>query len=239
MISSAKKTELFLGQPYRQGDQPDPGAGSIESVPHNPVHPWTGDPRQPNFEDMGIFYSAGRDPIFFAHHGNVDRMWYVWNGLRPGNTDFTDPDWLDASFLFYDEEARPVRVRVRDCLDTTALRYTYQDVGLPWLDARPSAEAGSPELAADTLPATLSRTVRVAVARPGTSRSRGEKEDEEEVLVVEGIEVADCSKFIKFDVFVNQTRSGAATAAAPECVGSVALTPHSGRPGKDKGAMKN
>ena len=71
MISSAKKTELFFGQPYRQGDQPDPGAGSIESVPHNPVHPWTGDPRQPNGEDMGIFYSAGRDPVFFAHHGNV------------------------------------------------------------------------------------------------------------------------------------------------------------------------
>ena len=236
MISSAKKTELFLGQPYRQGDQPDPGAGSIESVPHNPVHLWSGDPRQPNGEDMGNFYSAARDPVFFAHHGNVDRMWHVWSGLRPGNTAFTDPDWLDASFLFYDEEARPVRVR--DCLDAAALRYTYQDVGLPWLDARPSAEAGSPELAADTLPATLSRTVRVAVARPGTSRSRGEKEDEKEVLVVEGIEVADCSKFVKFDVFVNQSQGEAATTAAAECAGSVAMAPHAVRPGKAEGAVK-
>ncbi|PAN40177.1 hypothetical protein PAHAL_7G297400 [Panicum hallii] len=237
MISGAKKKELFFGQPYRKGNQPDPGAGTIENTPHNTIHFWSGDTRQPNGEDMGNFYSAARDPVFFAHHANIDRMWHVWSGLRPGNTGFTDPDWLDASFLFYDEEARPVRVRVRDCLDAAALRYTYQDVGLPWLNARPSAEAGSPEPAADTLPATLSRTLRVAVARPG-SRSRGEKEDEEEVLVVEGIEVADCSKFVKFDVFVNQSQSAAATTAAAECAGSVALTPHLSRSGKDKGAIK-
>nr|ABG23096.1 polyphenol oxidase [Oryza rufipogon] len=77
MISGARKAELFMGQPYRAGDQPEPGAGTVESVPHNPVHRWTGDPRQPNGEDMGIFYSAARDPVFFAHHGNVDRMWHI------------------------------------------------------------------------------------------------------------------------------------------------------------------
>ncbi|RLM66747.1 polyphenol oxidase [Panicum miliaceum] len=238
MVSSAKKTELFFGQPYRQGDQPDPGEGSIESVPHNPVHLWTGDPRQANFEDMGNFYSAGRDPVFFAHHGNIDRMWHVWNGLRPGNTNFTDPDWLDASFLFYDEDARLVRVRVRDCLDPAALRYTYQDVGLPWLNAKPPTEAGSPAPATGTLPATLSQTVRVPVTRPRTSRSRREKEEEEEVLVVEGIEVADHLTFVKFDVFVNQSRGEAATAAAAECAGSVAMAPHAVRPGKAEGAVK-
>ncbi|TVU14779.1 hypothetical protein EJB05_38272, partial [Eragrostis curvula] len=104
MISGSKKRELFFGQPYRQGDMPDPGPGTIESVPHNPVHLWTGDPRQPNNEDMGNFYSAARDPVFFAHHGNVDRMWYIWNRLRRSNTDITDPDWLNANFLFYDDD---------------------------------------------------------------------------------------------------------------------------------------
>ncbi|XP_062226818.1 polyphenol oxidase, chloroplastic-like isoform X2 [Phragmites australis] len=111
MVSSAKKRELFLGQPYRTGDAPDPGAGSLENVPHGPLHGWVGDPRQPNGEDMGNFYSAGRDPVFFALHSNIDRLWHVWRGLSPSNTDFTDPDWLDASFLFYDEEARLVRAR--------------------------------------------------------------------------------------------------------------------------------
>ncbi|CAD6262671.1 unnamed protein product [Miscanthus lutarioriparius] len=240
MISGAKKKELFFGLPYHQGDQPDPGAGSVELIPHNTVHFWSGDPRQPNGEDMANFYSAARDPLFFAHHGNIDRLWSVWNGLHPGNTNFTDPDWLDASFLFYDEEARLVRVRVRDCLDTAALGYTYQDVALPWLNAKPTTEAGSPAPAAGSLPATLNQTVRVAVTRPRTSRTRQEKNAEEEVLVVEGIEVADhFSRFVKFDVFVNESQSGGgATAAAVQCAGSVAMTPHLVRPGKGRGSVK-
>ncbi|CAN6276954.1 unnamed protein product [Urochloa humidicola] len=241
MISSAKKTELFLGQPYRQGDAPDPGAGTIEQVPHGPLHPWVGDPIQPNGEDMGPFYSAARDPVFYPHHGNVDRMWHIWRGLSSGNTDFTDSDWLDAAFVFYDEDARLVRARVRDCLDPAALRYTYQDVGLPWLNAKPpdTEAGGSAAQATGSLPATLNQTVRVAVTRPRTSRSRKEKEAEEEVLCVEGIEIADHLKFVKFDVFVNvSSQSGAATAAAAECAGGVALPPHAVRPGKDESAMK-
>ncbi|EEC78047.1 hypothetical protein OsI_17486 [Oryza sativa Indica Group] len=192
------KKELFMGHPYSAGDQPKPGAGTVEFVPHNTVHNWTGDPRQPNGEDMGMFYSAARDPVFFAHHGNVDRMWYIRHGLFPRDTDFADPDWLDATFLFYDEEARLVRVRVRDSLDEAALRYTYQDVGpLPWLNAKPSTGP------AGALPGTLDKTVRVALTRPKTSRSRKEKDAEEEAPVIEGIEVPDHSAYVKFDVFVN------------------------------------
>ncbi|CAM0902900.1 unnamed protein product [Alopecurus aequalis] len=239
MVASSKKTQLFLGQPYRAGDAPDPGAGSIENVPHGPVHLWTGDPQQPNGEDMGNFYSAARDPIFFAHHGNVDRMWHVWRGLRPGiNTDFADTDWLDAAFLFYDEEARLVRVRVRDCLDPAAMGYAYQDVGLPWLNAKPAEKSAStPAPATGALPATLGQTVRVTVTRPKVSRSDAEKEAEEEVLVVEGIEVADHFKFVKFDVLVNEPESGAGTATC-YCAGSVALTPHMVRQNKKKGVVK-
>jgi polyphenol oxidase len=241
MIATAKKKELFLGQPYRDGEAPYPGAGSVEHVPHAPVHYWTGDPRQPNGEDMGNFYSTARDPLFFAHHGNVDRMWSVWRGLRPGNTDFADPDWLDAAFLFYDEEARAVRVRVCDCLDTAGMGYTYQDVGLPWLNARPAkGSAAAPAPAAGSFPATLDKTVRVTVTRPRVSRTRKEKDEEEEVLVVEGIEIADhFNRFVKFDVLVNEPESGAGDASG-YCAGSVALTPHMIRPdkGKKKGSVK-
>ncbi|KAJ1272442.1 hypothetical protein BS78_06G202000 [Paspalum vaginatum] len=236
-IPRAQQIDQNLRIMYRQ---PDPGAGTIENVPHNPVHFWSGDPRQPNGEDMGNFYSAARDPLFFAHHGNVDRMWSVWSGLRPANAGgFTDPDWLDATFLFYDEEVRLGLVRVRDCLDTAALRYAYQDVALPWVGAKPTTEAGSPAPAAGALPATLSQTVRVAVTRPKTSRSREEKDEEEEVLVVEGIEIADhFRRFVKFDVFVNESQSGAGTAAVAQCAGSVALTPHAVRPSKGKEPVK-
>ncbi|KAM3370334.1 hypothetical protein ACQJBY_017936 [Aegilops geniculata] len=238
MVSGAKKTRLFMGQPYRAGDQPDPGAGSVENVPHGTMHTWTGDPAQPNNEDMGNFYSAARDPIFFAHHGNIDRLWHVWRGLRPSNTDFADADWLDTAFLFYDEEARPVRVRVRDCLDPAAMGYAYQDVGLPWLDAKPAKRSRrTPAPAAGALPATLRETVRVTVTRPQVSRSDKEKEEAEEVLIIEGIQVADHFKFVKFDVLVNAPESGG-DAASGYCAGSVAMTPHMVRTNKKKGSMK-
>ncbi|KAM3389910.1 hypothetical protein ACQJBY_011828 [Aegilops geniculata] len=238
MVSGAKKTRLFMGQPYRAGDQPDPGAGSVENVPHGTMHTWTGDPAQPNNEDMGNFYSAARDPIFFAHHGNIDRLWHVWRGLRPSNTDFADADWLDTAFLFYDEEARPVRVRVRDCLDPAAMGYTYQDVGLPWLDAKPAKRSRrTPAPAAGALPATLRETVRVTVTRPQVSRSDKEKEEAEEVLIIEGIQVADHFKFVKFDVLVNAPESGG-DGASGYCAGSVAMTPHMVRTNKKKGSMK-
>jgi len=36
--SSGKNAKLFLSNPYRAGDEIDPGAGSIESNPHNNIH---------------------------------------------------------------------------------------------------------------------------------------------------------------------------------------------------------
>jgi polyphenol oxidase len=77
------------------------------------------------------------------------------------------------------------------------------------------------------------------MARLRTLRSRGQKEDEKEVLIVDGIQVptGDHSKFVEFDVFVNAPQSGVAAAAA-QCAGSVTLTPHAVRPMKGKGAMR-
>ncbi|KAJ8424017.1 hypothetical protein Cgig2_000795 [Carnegiea gigantea] len=218
MVSNAKNAKLFLGQPYRLGDQPNPGAGSIENVPHNILHTWCGDPKQPHDEDMGSFYSAGRDPIFYGHHSNVDRMWSIWKTLGGKRSDFTDRDWLDASFIFFDENAQAVRVKVRDCLDDKKLGYTYQDVDIPWLKNRPSprrsrvatafsgrpmaAKATTGSSSGTTFPKPLTSVIKTEVNRPAKLRSRSQKEDEEEVLVIE-LELEQ-DKFIKFDVYVNE-----------------------------------
>ncbi|XP_059623036.1 polyphenol oxidase, chloroplastic-like [Cornus florida] len=217
MVSNARTTRLFLGSPYRAGDDADPGGGSVENIPHGPVHIWTGDRSQPNGEDMGNFYSAARDPIFFCHHSNVDRLWSVWKTLGGKRQDFTDPDWLNAEFLFYDENAQAVRVKVRDCLDTKNLGYVYQDVEIPWLNNRPTpsaknatkkqskagvANAAETSSVRDVFPTTLNRAVRVLVPRPKKSRSKKDIEEEEEVLVIEGIEL-DRDVFVKFDVYIN------------------------------------
>ncbi|KAL6145445.1 hypothetical protein ACLB2K_056132 [Fragaria x ananassa] len=210
MVSNAKKQQLFFGTPYRAGTDPSPGSGSIESTPHGPVHVWTGDNTQPNYEDMGNFYSAARDPIFFSHHSNVDRIW----------SDITDPDWLDTGFLFYDENEQQVRVKVRDCLDSKKLGYVYQDVDIPWLTSKPTprrsklaktakavgvaraATSGPKVVGRGDFPIKLDSKISTVVKRPKQKKRSKEKEDEEEILVIGGIEF-EKDTAVKFDVYVN------------------------------------
>ncbi|XP_062186394.1 polyphenol oxidase I, chloroplastic-like [Phragmites australis] len=239
MISNAPLPSLFHGQPYRAGDAEKPGAGTVEIYPHNTMHGWTGDISRPNHEDMGVYYSAGRDPIFYPHHANIDRLWEAWRriGVARGNrrqVDFTDPDWLESSFLFYDEEARLVRVSIRDMLDMGRLRYRYAGVGLPWLSARPPATPGvnsrRGKLKSVSFPVSLDAAVSVEVRRPGTLRSRREKEAREEVLVVEGVET-DGADFVKFDVYVNAVEYEKVGPGGREMAGSFVTLKHPGKEG--------
>ncbi|XP_019174288.1 PREDICTED: polyphenol oxidase I, chloroplastic-like [Ipomoea nil] len=209
MVTNGSTSDLFLGQKYVAGDKPNPGQGSIENIPHTPVHRWVGDSvNQPNGEDMGNFYSAGRDPLFYSHHANVDRMWVIWQ-QQLGGKNFTDDAWLDASFLFYDENENPVRVYVKDCLDTTKMGYEYQPSALPWLNSKPAASittgvaaASNAPFVTDVFPVTLDKVVQAKVRRSKTSRTEEEKEQEEEVLVIDGIEVS-ADQYARFDVYLN------------------------------------
>ncbi|RCV27699.1 hypothetical protein SEVIR_5G350400v4 [Setaria viridis] len=255
MVSLSPTPSLFFGGAYRAGDDPNQGPGPVENIPHGPVHIWCGDPSQPSREDMGNFYSAGSDPLFYAHHANIDRMWTVWKGLddvRRRRTDLADPDWLDASFLFYDETPKLVRIRVRDVLDTGALGYQYQDVPMPWRAARPTVTAAAATRRADSLltpaaqaasaakkarkfPVTLDEAMSVTVKRPvAARRSEAEKASEEEVLVVDGIEV-DRDVAAKFDVFVNAEDHGAVGSGGRELAGSFVNVPHRHAHGHGRG----
>lgn len=234
IVSNAPTPRLFFGNPYRAGDNPNPGGGSLENVPHGPVHVWTGDRSQSELEDMGNLYSAARDPVFFAHHSNIDRIWNVWKGLGGRRKDLADPDWLDASFVFYDENANLVKIRVRDCIDSDKLRYEYQDVGNPWLNTRPTVTSGvRPRVAGvaqanvvdPKFPIKLDSVVTAKVKRPKAARTKEEVEEKEEVLVVEGIEL-DRDVHVKFDVFVNVTDHGKVGPGGRELAGSFVNVPH-------------
>ncbi|KAI3852860.1 hypothetical protein MKW92_049202 [Papaver armeniacum] len=210
MVSGGKTATLFLGTPYRAGGAPNPGAGTLENAPHGVVHIWAGDRNQINRENMGNFYSAARDPLFFAHHSNCDRMWTIWKTLGGNRKDFTDPDFLNAAFLFYDEKKQLVRVTVEDCLEEENLRYKYQDVEIPWLQTKPRTRSVEKNIAkkrsiagTTEFPILLDKTVQVMVKRPKTkSRSKQEKEDKEEILIISGIEL-DSDALVKFDVLIN------------------------------------
>ncbi|GMI71703.1 hypothetical protein HRI_000839600 [Hibiscus trionum] len=92
MVQGTTTKTLFHGKEYRMGYSPDPGAGTIENGVHISLHKWVGDPKQPMKEDMGNFYSAGYDPLFYAHHANVDRMWHLWKSSLPGKAHH---DWME------------------------------------------------------------------------------------------------------------------------------------------------
>ncbi|GMN50854.1 hypothetical protein TIFTF001_020010 [Ficus carica] len=239
MVSNSRSTSGFLGQPYRAGDNPQ-GSGSIENIPHGPVHVWTGDNTQPNGENMGNFFSAGRDPLFYAHHSNVDRLWNVWKTLGGRRQDYTDPDFLDTAFLFYDENSQLVRVKVRDCLDSRKLGYVYQDVDVPWLNSRPTPRravnrvtgflerigvARADEFPRVSFPLTLDKPVKTLVSRPKKKRSKKEKDEEDEVLVIQGIEF-DSNVPIKFDVFINDEDDAPTGPDKSEFAGSFVSVPH-------------
>jgi len=38
----------------------------------------------------GYSFHGAQDPVFFSHHGNIDRLWSVWLGLSPQHQNFTN-----------------------------------------------------------------------------------------------------------------------------------------------------
>src|SRR5262249_30195182 len=51
--------------------------GALEDGPHNVVHNWVGGA----MADPTI---SPEDPIFWLHHGNIDRIWSLWEKQNPG-----------------------------------------------------------------------------------------------------------------------------------------------------------
>jgi tyrosinase len=89
-----------------------PGAGPLESGPHNGIHNFVGG-------NMGTFMSP-LDPIFWTHHGRVDELWVEWNILR-NNSNTNDTAWTSTEFTdFVDRKGNSVRISV---LTTVLLPY--------------------------------------------------------------------------------------------------------------------
>ncbi|KAK6268809.1 hypothetical protein QUC31_012969 [Theobroma cacao] len=242
MVSGAKTASLFHGKVYRAGDKPIPGAGSIEAGCYTAIRMWVEDQKQEYEEDMGNFYSSGRDVMFYGLHANVDRMWSVWEKtLGPNN--FNDAERLNATFYFYDENANLVRAKVRDCLDNKTLGYDYEPVEMPWRLTKPvtrklgkkggrghghamAAEIKNKNIIRNAFPIVLDKTLSIEIPRPRKSRSKREKEEEEEVLVLESIQLErDAS--VKFDVYINDEDDEAPSGPEDaEFAGSFTNIPH-------------
>jgi tyrosinase len=120
----APNTVRFPGQP---GSPPLPSAGDIEQVLglgdfldftqqleqlHNNVHVWVGGDKG----HMADIPFAAFDPIFWAHHAMIDRVWRLWQLRHP-------QAGVPASLL--GEALPPFQMTVSQTLDSSTLGYDY------------------------------------------------------------------------------------------------------------------
>lgn len=113
---------------------------TLEFTPHNGVHMTIGG-------QMPTMLSP-RDPIFLMHHGNVDRLWAVWNAQGRLNT--RNRLWTDMVFNnnFMVLDRRVYSERVGDLQVPETIGYSF---GLP----APSADMGFDEAREDLLAALV------------------------------------------------------------------------------------
>ncbi|MDQ6783710.1 MAG: tyrosinase family protein [Actinomycetota bacterium] len=84
-------------------------SNQLEGQVHNRVHVWVQG-------TMGMVPLAAYDPVFWAHHTMIDRLWALWQLRHPGAG--PDPSMLSAALP-------PFSMTVGQTLDITALGYQY------------------------------------------------------------------------------------------------------------------
>jgi polyphenol oxidase len=222
--------------------------GALEAGPHGLVHVWTTDPSGfSGAPDMGALASAGFDPVFYAHHANIDRLWDVWI-QNPAHANPANSRWLtDQPFLFYDQVQMWTGIfAIQMTNPEDLLLYRYQPPN--WPAAAPTAAvATSPraaprvaqaaplsaplvELSASAEPKVLPpqpTTLQVAVPPAAKARMKALAAPGSAsalVLRIDGVEIpADRGAVIQ--VYVNRPDATVARRAERGYVGSMVIVP--------------
>jgi Common central domain of tyrosinase len=153
------------------------------SGPHAEVHN--------NFSpgDMSDLQYSPRDPVFYAHHGNIDRLWSSWAAIAG----HTNADFGTARVYFYDETRKWRFVLMNDLRDTRKLGYQYSSLMQPTaanLRATVTAKTGNR--------VTIAPALREAVQKAGP-----------DFLAIANIRNLDqFSNAVRFGVFVGNPPAG-------------------------------
>jgi tyrosinase len=156
----AEAETLALGRPRFIGDTQAGGFGGgrgpsgvklysqtgvVELRPHNNVHNLVGKGGWMADED-----AAAKDPIFWLHHANIDRIWAQWQS--EGHADPGEGAWRDERFDFFDADGSRVQKTPGQVVDTVEdLGYAYDVVSSKSEEAEP-AELAVPAGAAEPDP---------------------------------------------------------------------------------------
>jgi tyrosinase len=138
--------------------------GVLEGTPHNLVHN--------NIGGWMPSASSSRDPIFFMHHCNIDRIWALWN---THNDNSPESLWRDMVFKdnFYNVDGTFWSPKVSDLFSPETLGYTYNLPGtLVASNTAPERVIALRQnlTALFAAVAPTGRASTVAVVNPGTAR---------------------------------------------------------------------
>jgi tyrosinase len=118
----------------------NPFEPNLENAPHNPVHDIIG----------GAMTSmqSPNDPIFWLHHGNIDRLWVAWVAAGGGRQmPATSNSYWSGSFIY---NSALTMSRLLTYNNRSSLNYYYQAETMP--TRLPGAVAGSSLLTGEAQP---------------------------------------------------------------------------------------
>jgi tyrosinase len=96
---------------------------TLEEDPHGAVHGYIG-------REMGSVQTSARDPIFWLHHANIDRLWTAWMKSGTRVLPAANSSWGNTSWAF--DEAGNWKQSAGPMLNSEAsLKYRYDDESPP------------------------------------------------------------------------------------------------------------
>ncbi len=88
-------------------------------APHGSVHTTVNG-------DMAAVITAAKDPVFWLHHSNIDRLWEEWLGKCSGRANPIDTAFLNKTYTFFDESGNPISIKGSQVVTiATQLNYKY------------------------------------------------------------------------------------------------------------------
>jgi len=229
--------------------------GILEGGPHGAVHVWTTDPKldwnNPK-PDMGVLASAAFDPVFFAHHANIDRIWDKW--IKVPQSQHANPNsqaWLNQGFFFYDQAKNWNYITNSQMLEPELLSYRYQppqqqQPATPVAAAAPPGPrpqvrlAQAPQLSAPVVDLSQGGAAKTLTPDPSSVRAALPQESRQRlnaagtmaatpgkeqhvILRIEGVEIPS-DRGALVNVFVNKPDATAATSTEdPAFAGTIAV----------------
>lgn len=98
------------------------GQGLLEQGPHNDGHDWVGTRIGKN-RTMGTLRYAALDPIFYMHHGNIDRIFSLYKQPMPD----LDGPWGKQEYQYTDIDGSWVTVSVKDIMTGISKNVSYSE----------------------------------------------------------------------------------------------------------------